>query len=40
MLIAFLYNSSSTSPLGVKAAWALVFYPLQEGGLGIKRVKT
>jgi hypothetical protein len=40
LLATFLWKGSFISSLGAKMAWALVCYPIQEGGLRIKRVKS
>ena len=37
---AFLWRGASLSPVGAKVAWQNICYPLREGGLGIKSLKT
>jgi hypothetical protein len=39
-LAAFLWKGTSLTHTGAKVAWATVCYPLEEGGLGIKNIKT
>lgn len=40
ILAAFLWKGSSLSPTGSKVAWNAICYPIHEGGLGVKRLKT
>ncbi|KAJ6871911.1 hypothetical protein NC651_031103 [Populus alba x Populus x berolinensis] len=40
ILSAFLWKGTSMSHTGAKVAWHSVCYPLSEGGLGIKNLKT
>jgi len=40
LLSAFLWKGTSLSTSGAKVAWTSVCYPVQEGGLGIKRLAT
>jgi len=40
ILSAFLWKGTSLSTSGAKVAWTSVCYPVQEGGLGIKRLAT
>ena len=37
---AFLWKGASLSPVGAKVAWQSICYPIREGGLGIKNLKT
>jgi hypothetical protein len=39
-LAAFLWKGTSLTHTVAKVAWATVCYPLEEGGLGIKNIKT
>nr|TKS17238.1 hypothetical protein D5086_0000020690 [Populus alba] len=39
-LAAFLWKGSSLTPTGAKVAWNAICYPLTEGGLRIKKLKT
>jgi hypothetical protein len=39
-LAAFLWRGTSLSSAGAKVAWHTICYPEQEGGLGVKRLKT
>jgi len=40
ILAAFLWRGTSLSSAGAKVAWHAICYPEQEGGLGVKRLKT
>ena len=40
IMAAFLWKGTSLSTAGAKVAWSSICYPLQEGGLGIKRLKA
>jgi hypothetical protein len=40
ILAAFLWKGTSLTHTGAKVAWNAVCYPLYEGGLGIKKLKT
>lgn len=40
ILSAFLWKGTTLTPTGAKVAWTSLCYPLQEGGLGIKSMKT
>jgi len=40
ILAAFLWKGTTLSTAGAKVAWSSICYPLQEGGLGIKRLKV
>ena len=39
-LAAFLWKGTSLTSSGAKVAWDSVCYPIKEGGLGIKKIKT
>lgn len=40
ILSAFLWKGTALTHRGAKVAWTSLCYPLQEGGLGIKSIKT
>lgn len=40
ILAAFLWKGTSLNRSGAKVAWASLCYPLKEGGLGIKSIRT
>nr|TKR98083.1 hypothetical protein D5086_0000206310 [Populus alba] len=40
ILSAFLWKGTALTHTGAKVAWTSLCYPLQEGGLGIKSIKT
>jgi hypothetical protein len=40
ILAAFLWKDTTLSTAGAKVSWSSICYPLQEGGLGIKRLKV
>jgi len=40
LLAAFLWRGTSLTPTGAKVAWSAICYPLNEGGLGVKNLKT
>ncbi|KAJ6925336.1 hypothetical protein NC651_009874 [Populus alba x Populus x berolinensis] len=40
ILAAFLWRGSSLTSTGAKVAWKAICYALQEGGLGVKNIKT
>ncbi|KAJ6897578.1 hypothetical protein NC652_024398 [Populus alba x Populus x berolinensis] len=40
ILAAFLWKGTSLNHAGAKVAWASLCYPLKEGGLGIKSIRT
>jgi len=40
ILAAFLWRGTSLTSTGAKVAWHSICYPLHEGGLGVKRLKT